>query len=331
MSLHHPDTALVTSLVEDAVTAPSMHNAQPWRFLHHAGGDTVEIYGDPGRTMPRGDPRLRALHLGVGAAVFSLRVGAAWRGWSTSVRLLPDRENPWFLAEVTLRRATDPGEPDGLALLRPALRRRHTSRHPFSEERVPGPVLDRLRSAALLEGAQLLVPGPWHTDILRDLVRDAELSEAMDAGLRAEIAGWTRVRDREEDGPSDGIPSYALGPRQHGVSAPVREFDPTGRIPGRPAASFEERPQIVILGTGDDRPADWLRAGQALQRVLLQATLDGLATSPISQPLEWPDLRETARAPHSEMGYVHMLVRLGYGPAGAPTGRRPVAEVLEFV
>ncbi|MZE55277.1 nitroreductase, partial [Streptomyces sp. SID5770] len=29
-----PTRALVASLVEDAVTAPSMHNAQPWRFVH---------------------------------------------------------------------------------------------------------------------------------------------------------------------------------------------------------------------------------------------------------------------------------------------------------
>ncbi|MET9730235.1 nitroreductase family protein [Streptomyces sp. NPDC006458] len=331
MTLHSPGTALVTSLVEDATTAPSMHNAQPWRFLHRVAGDTIEVYADPARSMPRADPRHRALHLGVGAAVFNLRVGAAWRGWSASVRPLPDAENPWFLAEVTLRRATDPGESDDLAALRPALWRRHTSRHPFSDERIPDAILDRLRSAALLEGAHLLLPGPWHTDTLRGLVHDAELSEAMDAALRAEITNWTRLQDRRGDGPADGIPSYAFGPRQHGVSAPVRDFDMPRRVTGRSTADFEQRPQIVILGTADDRPLDWLRAGQAMQRVLLQATFDGLATSPISQPLEWPELRETARDPRSAMGFVQMLIRLGYGPVGEATPRRPVADVLNLV
>ncbi|MFE1441095.1 Acg family FMN-binding oxidoreductase [Streptomyces sp. NPDC058739] len=330
MALHSPDTALVTSLVEDATTAPSMHNAQPWRFLHHVAGDTVEVHADPARAMPRADPRHRALHLGVAAAVFNLRVGAAWRGWSVSVRPLPDPQNPWFLAELTLRRATDPGESDDLAALHPVLRRRHTSRHPFSDERVPDAVLDRLRSAALLEGAHLLVPGPWHTDTLRGLVHDAELSEAMDAALRAEIAGWTRQRTRRDDY-GDGIPSYAFGPRQRGVGAPVRDFDMTRQVAGRAAAHFESRPQIVILGTGLDRPLDWLRAGQAMERVLLQATLDGLATSPISQPLEWPELRETARDPRSAMGFVQMLIRLGHGPAGEATPRRPVSDVLDLM
>ncbi|MYV65527.1 nitroreductase, partial [Streptomyces sp. SID2131] len=48
--------ALVASLVEDAVTAPSMHNAQPWRFVHRTAADTVELYGDPSREMPHADP-----------------------------------------------------------------------------------------------------------------------------------------------------------------------------------------------------------------------------------------------------------------------------------
>ncbi|MFJ5775184.1 Acg family FMN-binding oxidoreductase [Streptomyces sp. NPDC093094] len=331
MALTVPGTALVTALVEDAVTAPSMHNAQPWRFLHRAGGDTVEVHGDPARTMPRADPVRRALHLGVAAAVFNLRVGAAARGWSASVRLLPDADDPWFLAQVALRPATDPGEPDDLAALHPALRLRHTSRHPFSEERVPGPVLDGLRCAALLEGAHLTVPGPWHLGTLRTLVHDAELSEAMDAGLRTEIAGWTRGRTDGTEDAADGIPSSALGPRQYGVSAPVRDFDTSRRTAGRTAARFEQWPQIVILGTEEDRPADWMRAGQAMQRVLLRATLDGLATSPMSQPLEWPELRPTARDPLSPIGHVHMLIRLGYGPAGEATPRRPAGDVLDLV
>ncbi|MFF0562000.1 nitroreductase, partial [Streptomyces sp. NPDC004266] len=34
---------LVTSLVEDAVTAPSMHNAQPWKFVHRTGPGIIEL------------------------------------------------------------------------------------------------------------------------------------------------------------------------------------------------------------------------------------------------------------------------------------------------
>ncbi|MFJ5830628.1 Acg family FMN-binding oxidoreductase [Streptomyces sp. NPDC093089] len=331
MTLHRPDAALVTSLVEDSVTAPSLQNAQPWRFLHRVNGETIEVYGDPARTLPEADPQHRALHLGCGAAVLNMRVGAAWRGWGTSVRHLPDPDSPLFLAEVTLHKATDPVMDDALAVLQPVLRRRRTSRFPYTDERVPQAVLDALRSAALLEGSRLLTPGPWHTDTVLDLVHDSELFEAMDTGLRAELASWVHTGAGRPGSVPEGIPPYAIGPRKHGTSAPVREFDAPRRVTGRESARFEERPQILLLGTEDDRPADWLRAGQAMQRVLLQAALDGLATSVISQPLEWPELRAVTRDPRSTVGYVHMIIRIGYGPAGQATPRRPVADVLDFV
>ncbi|MEV4947123.1 nitroreductase [Streptomyces sp. NPDC053755] len=328
MSTAELDAAVVTSLVEDAVTAPSMHNAQPWRFVHRTGGASLALYGDPDRSLPFADADHRALHLGCGAALFNLRVSAADKGWSPEVRLLPDPEDPWYLADVALRRT---GSPDhALADLHPAIRRRHTSRFPFSDERIPAPILDGLGAAALLEGCRLITPGAWHADAVMGLVRDAEMLEAASEAVRAEIAGWTRTEDAGEGPANEGIPAGAMGPRQYGVSAPVRDFDSRRRVADRAAAVFESHPQIALLGTVEDSPADWLRAGQAMQRVLLQATLDGLATSLMSQPLEWPELRRSVRDPSSAVGFVHMVFRLGYGPRGDATPRRPVADVLSL-
>ncbi|MGW0030504.1 Acg family FMN-binding oxidoreductase [Streptomyces sp. NPDC003314] len=323
-----PTRTLVASLVEDAVTAPSMHNAQPWRFVHRADTDTVELYGDPAREMPRADPDRRALHLGCGAALFGLRVAAAHRGLGAEVRSLPDPEDPWHLADVRLDGAV--GTDEDLAALRPALAERHTSRFPFTEERVPAEILDGLRAAALLEGCRLVVPGDWHTEAVMGLVHASEMFEAADARVRAEIAAWTRTGEAGEDARTEGIPSYALGPRQYDVTSPVRDFDPPRRVPERGAARFERDPQIALLGTAGDTPREWLAAGQALQRVLLRATLDGLATSLTSQPLEWPELRPLARDPLSTTGFVQMVLRFGYGPRGRATPRRPVSEVLAF-
>ncbi|MEW1700401.1 MULTISPECIES: Acg family FMN-binding oxidoreductase [unclassified Streptomyces] len=314
---------LVTSLVEDAVTAPSMHNAQPWRFVLREASGTVELHGDPARGMSRQDPDHRALHLGCGAALFGLRVAAAHRGLRPVVRLLPSPADPWHLADV---RFDGPGDADGdLDVLHAALALRHTSRFPFTEERIPVELLDGLCAAARLEDCHLVVPDAWHTDTVMDLVHVSALFEAADDAVRAEIAAWTRAETS-----ADGIPSYAFGPRQYDVTAPVRDFDASRGTPGRSSARFERKPQIALLGTADDTPRSWLESGQALQRVLLRATLDGLATSLMSQPLEWPELRFDARDPLSMMGYVHMVIRLGYGPSGRATPRRPVSEVLAF-
>ncbi|MFC7975874.1 Acg family FMN-binding oxidoreductase [Streptomyces cinereoruber] len=323
-----PTRALVASLVEDAVTAPSMHNAQPWRFVHRAASDTVELYGDPTREMPHADPDHRALHLGCGAALFGLRVAAAHHGLGAGVRLLPDPGDPWHLADVRLEGGA--GADEEPAELWPALAERHTSRFPFTEERIPDEILDGLRAAAILEGCRLVVPGDWHTEAVMGLVHASEMFEAADASVRAELARWTRTGAADEDAGTEGIPSYALGPRQYDVTSPVRDFDSPRRVSDRGAARFERDPQIALLGTVRDAPREWLAAGQALHRVLLRATLDGLATSLMSQPLEWPELRHLARDPLSTTSFVQMVIRMGYGPRGRATPRRPVSEVLGF-
>ncbi|WOX26505.1 nitroreductase [Streptomyces sp. HUAS YS2] len=318
-------------MIEDAITAPSMHNAQPWKFVHRTDTDTIELHGDPSREMPREDPDHRAIHLGCGAALFNLRVSAAHHGRKSAPRLLPDPDDPWHLADVRIQWVRQAAVDDRLAALRPALRIRHTSRFPFTDEQIPSEILDGLRAAALLEGCHLVLPGAWHTDTVMHLVHTSQLFEAADASVRAEIASWIRTDAGDESGGAEGIPSAALGPRQYDVTSPVRDFDSSRHVTERPSARFENHPRIALLGTAEDTPMDWLRAGQAMQRVLLRATLDGLSTSLTSQPLEWPELRADARDPASTAGYVHMVIRLGYGPRGGATPRRPASEVLTFV
>ncbi|MGW1892521.1 Acg family FMN-binding oxidoreductase [Streptomyces sp. NPDC002004] len=319
-------SSVVTALVQDATAAPSLHNAQPWSFRFLRDRGTLQLYADPSRALPVIDPAGRGLHLGCGAALFNLRVAAVAAGREPATRLLPDAGDPELLAEVDLSHAAGDGT---LALFHPAIHRRHTSRHPFLEDEIPDVLRDGLCGAAVLEGARLVFPDAWHARSVLELVHDAEGREAVDTAVRGEADRWLRTDPSTVA--SEGIPAEAFGPRQHGSTSPVRDFGAGRTVPGRGWAPFEKRPQIAILGTVHDRPDDWLRAGQALERVLLQATLDGLVASLTSQPLEWPELRWTVRDPGSAMGHVQMVIRLGYGPEGHPTPRRPVEEVLDIV
>ena len=74
--------------------------------------------------------------------------------------------------------------------------------------------------------------------------------------------------------------------------------------------------------------ADWLRAGAALQRLWLTATLRGLAVTPMTQLTEISKLRELL-ADSSTHYVAQSVLRIGYplSPALA-TPRRPLAEVL---
>ncbi|WP_175407707.1 Acg family FMN-binding oxidoreductase [Streptomyces sp. TRM64462] len=331
MSPHPLDEPTVKALVADAVAAPSMHNAQPWKFRFDRAGGTFHVRSDPERGLPRADPAGRALHIGCGAALFNLRVAAAHAGWEPSTRLLPDPADPRLLATVELTGPVRPGT--DLAELYPAIHRRHTSRYPFSEEEPPEAIRDGLRGAALLEGARLVFPASWHVESVLDLVHDAEGRDALgdaETGLDADTARWTHTDAGTSDTAPDGIPAYAFGPGKHGGKAPVRDFAGRRPVPGRGTATFESHPHLALLGTAGDQPRDWLIAGQAMERVLLQATLDGLATSLTSHALEWPELRWAVRDPQSAMGFVQMVLRLGYGETGPATPRRPVDEVLDI-
>ncbi|RMB85196.1 Acg family FMN-binding oxidoreductase [Streptomyces shenzhenensis] len=329
MTAHPLDTNAVTALVAAATAAPSLHNAQPWRFRFLRRSGVLRLYADLERGLPRTDPERRGLHLGCGAALCNLRVAAAAAGHAAVVRLLPDPADAELLAEVELDRAA-PGDAS-LAQLQPAIRRRHCSRLPFRAEEIPAAVTQRLCEAARAEGAQLLFPSAWHVRSVLELVRDAEGREALDPDLRGETARWARTEPSGGAEPADGIPAEAFGPRPRSGAASVRDFAVGRSTHGRGWAAFEENPHLALLGTASDLPADWLRAGQALERVLLRATTDGLVASVTSQPLEWEELRWAVRDPVSAMAQVQMVLRLGYGPAGHPSPRRPVTDVLEVL
>ncbi|KUO08246.1 Acg family FMN-binding oxidoreductase [Streptomyces sp. DSM 15324] len=318
----------VTALVHDAAAAPSMHNAQPWRFRYLRHSRTFELRADFERTMPHADPDTRALHLGCAAALLNLRVAVAHEGLRPETVLLPDLADRALLARV---RPTDGGEGErDLGALHPAIHRRHTSRHPFEEREIPDAVREALVAAARAEGATLTFPTGWHLRQVLELFREAEARNRTDRGSDQDLIRWTRGDAVSVGSAGEGVPRWAYGPRMRGGRAPMRDFAGSRPTAGREAADFEQSPQLALVSTVHDRREDWLRAGQAMERVLLLATLHGLSASFATQPLEWTDLRWPLRDPATGTGPTQVVLRLGYGPRGPATPRRDVSRVLDI-
>ncbi|MFI0819357.1 Acg family FMN-binding oxidoreductase [Streptomyces sp. NPDC021098] len=328
MRVRPPSDEVVTALVRDATAAPSMHNAQPWRFRYVRGSRVFHVRGDLRGALPHSDPEQRALHIGCGAALMNLRAAVAHEGWGATTRLLPDPADPMLLATVTLTGPLDGGDDDPASLY-PAVHTRHTSRYPFAETAIPEPVCTALADAACREHVSLSFASGWHLRSVLDLALEAEARNLTDPGVAADLARFTRRADDPRPA-AEGVPEHAFGPRRGIGKAPVRDFAGGKPVPGRPTADFETTPHLALLSTGRDRAEDWLRTGQAMERVLLRATLEGLAASFVTQALEWRDLRWPLRDPVSGAAYVQMVLRLGYGPPGARTPRRPIHEVLDI-
>lgn len=328
VSQHPPSEERVAALIHDAAAAPSMHNAQPWRFRYYRGTRTFEVLADFERAMPHSDPDTRGLHLGCGAALLNLRVAVIHEGWHPEARLLPDPTDPTLLASVRLTGSA--GDESDLGALYPAIHQRHSSRYPFEETEIPEAVREALGAAAREEGAALSFLTSWHLQDVLELIQEAEARNITDPGSDQDLAQWTRTDAPSVHTADDGVPQYAFGPRKRGGRAPMRDFAGTRHVAGREAADFERNPQLALVSTVHDRPEDWLRAGQAMERVLLLATHKGLSSSFATQPFEWTDLRWPLRDPASGTGYQQLLLRLGYGPKGPRTPRRPVPEVLDI-
>jgi nitroreductase len=126
-----------------------------------------------------------------------------------------------------------------------------------------------------------------------------------------------------------------MGARAARAGVMLRQFagptlhEPPQSLPGGDDAV------VIALGTRADDEMARLRAGEATSLVLLSATAMGLASSPLTKPLEIPLTREAMRADvFGTSGYPQMLLRVGWAPVNAdplPSApRRPLSEVVDW-
>ena len=268
----------MTDLVAAATMAPSMHNTQPWRFRLEPASQTIGLYADPARMLRLGDPDGRALHIACGAALFNLRLAAAVAGRQPGFRLLPDPGQPLLLATVRLAGRCR-AQPDELEL-HEAIPARRTNRSPFSTGRCRrvcspnwlGPRGWRARSCI---SRTIRRPSAcWNWPGTPSVPCSAILPTAAPPAGQA-ARGIVRA-SRTRSWP----PTTPAGPPRCATSRP----------PGRSAMPGlrTSRSWLCCPRTSAGR-ADWLRAGQALERVWLTATVRGLEVSPLTQPLETAD------------------------------------------
>jgi nitroreductase len=303
-----------------AIAAPSVHNTQPWLFRRH--GNAVDVLVDRRRQLRVLDPNGREMFVSVGAAVFNLRVALRAHGWQAEAAVTPEPAEPDLAAWVTALRPVA-ATPAATALAE-AIPRRHTNRRPFADTPVPAAVLAELADAASAEDAALLVADRAVRDGVLSLTRTAENRMRRDGRYRAELAKWTTPPGI---GRRDGVPREAFGPRDTDAALPLRDLAFGHRAPTA-VVEFEPDPTILLLFTREDTPGDWVRAGMALQRVLLTATVRGLAATPLTQLTEVPRLRELLADPAGGQ-VVQTVLRIGYPiTSAAATPRRPLAEVL---
>ncbi|MFY9932813.1 MAG: hypothetical protein WAK82_32900 [Streptosporangiaceae bacterium] len=308
-------------LIGLAGRAPSVHNTQPWRF--RIKEDSIELRADVSRRL-QVDPDGREMLISCGAALYGLRLAIGSLGYRPVVELLPKPGPGRLLARVRLGHPElMPGEKQ--KMLR-AMSHRHTHRGPFEPEPLPTGLLESLRQDAEAEGAVLSVIGsePARSE-LATIVAAAAARQDSDRQARGEIWLWTR-------GPGsparDGVPAYAF-PAPSGYQPgriPQRDFD-LGRDIGGLTTDGPAAAVAAVLCTPGDDQCHWLRAGQALYRLLLRASCRWVFADLNTQPLEEAVTRARITEALDLPGSPQMLLQLGVSRISRVTARRSVADL----
>lgn len=311
----------VAYLLAMAARAPSILNSQPWLF--RVTERAIDLYPDPARKL-RADLTGREMLISCGAALFGLRLAIRSLGYHPQVTLLPDPDRPSLLARVRLGER----EPitDAERAMLDALPHRHTHRGPFSGQPLPRGLLIGLQHDAVVEHASLALLDRTHDyDQLATIVAQSARSQTADEAARGDARRWVRKPGSLD---RDGVPARAV-PRPGGRPGRLAQRDlDLGRGIGQLSADGPPPAATAVLLTSADTRADWLRAGQALHRILVDAAAQWVFASLYSQPLETPPVRALIRSRLSLPGAPQLLLQFGVAQTAEATARRPASQIL---
>jgi hypothetical protein len=318
---------IATYVVTAAVWAPSVHNTQPWRFS--SSGQQISLYADTERQLRLADPDGREMMISCGAALFTARLALRSLGCLPETQVLPDPGQPLLVARVRWGRRAARTEFE--QRLFGQVRQRRTHRGGFDPVPLPSGLLAALREGAARYGAMLrIVADDGRRAALAAAVQEAELIQRRDSERVRELARWVSAPGTAR---ADGVPpvSYPARVEHTDPDFPGRDFA-RGHgwgVPPLSTASLVRSAGVVgLLTTAQDRPPDWVNAGQALQRILLTASTAGIAAALHSQPLELGWLRESIRTQLSDGACPQLILRFGAVIQAADSVRRPPDDIL---
>ena len=311
-------------LLRYAVLAPSNRNTQPWAFQITVEG--VEVFADYTRRLLIIDPDDRELLMSVGAAVTNLRVAAAHFGFVTSVRYGTRPEESVPVAFITVRETCGPDR--SLASLFGAITQRHTNRARFDRKPIAPRSLSSVCDVLDLYPDMLQLILPYENRRAAELIEYADRLQMTRPAVRAEMAEWIRADDGLH---TDGISADSIGFPQllaAGASWFVRQFN-VGAWHGALERRLAESASALLIVSAHDDRASLLRAGEALEHLLLTITNVGLQYSFFNQPIEAATVRERVQMLAGSRTPAQLIVRIGSAPpVDQAMPRRPVGSVV---
>ena len=308
----------LTFLVRYARIAPSSHNTQPWTFDIEPG--RITLHTDAARWLRIADRDRRELHVSIGCALENLLVAAEHYGFAHRTQYRPAKS-----AEDTLTVTVDlspGGTPssyrDGLL---DAIPRRHTNHKVYDGTHPSDEDLERLRERVVEAGVRVFLTNDSDTKRTVDaLIARANAIQFADPEWREELGYWLGMGVFGTSWITSKMSQLAVTHLNLSTSTTKHDSD-----------LLQSAPFLGVIATVDNQPTAQVHAGQALERIWLQATALGLDLHPMNQILQVPDVKqEVVPLLPSQNQSPQIAFRLGYAtePEETSTPRRDMSELI---
>ncbi|MBN4926052.1 NAD(P)H nitroreductase [Hoyosella rhizosphaerae] len=309
-------------LVGFATRAPSIHNTQPWTV--GVADNAITVFADPERQMRAADPSGRQMIISCGAFVHHLDVVLHNAGFDTAIHRFPNTDDTTHVATIELKPARYIDEK--YRSLAGAVTERRSDRRPL------GPLSDEavetLTTAFHDDSVSAVAITGGGTDLFRQASELAIENRLGDENYLRELNWWSGHYRLFE-----GVPRSALVSSATQQTVPSNREFPVGTLDAD--RKVEDEASLLVLSTSSDDQTHWLRSGEAMSAIMLDATVSRLGCCPVTHVTELDESRaliRSAAAESSEMyRYPQAVIRVGErrdDSAPPASGRRPVDEII---
>jgi hypothetical protein len=280
-----------TRIIELAMTAPNVDNAQPFYFRWE--GESLSVFRDEHRDRQRGNAGNYVSMVGLGCLVECITIAAAGEGYQAGVDFRYDPENlnaPWITI-VFHPNSTEPGE------LLPGLELRCSDRREYQGGDLSDPVFEQVSAdAARFQKCGLYFRDPTDQKLIDYILRCEEFLWA-DKQVLPEMLSWVRWSQREVDRTRDGVPWQSLGVN-YLVSRLMRwvaksaRFRNLARRTGGPlraqqksmAANIRSSAALGCITVQDAKPKTMFQLGRLFLRAWVRLNMAGFSVQVIANP-----------------------------------------------
>jgi hypothetical protein len=278
-------------ILELAMTAPNVDNAQPFYFRWE--GDRLLVFCDEARDRRRGNPGNYVSMVGLGCLAECIAIAAGGEGLSTDIDFTYEMgylDGPWLV--ITFR--PGPAEPDELL---PGLKLRCSDRRQYQGGDLSDQVFEQVMlDADQFRGCSLYFQDPSDQELL-DYVLRCEGFLWADEHILPEMLSWVRWTQEEARRTRDGVPWQSLGvsfltSRLMRLVAKSERFRQLARRSGGPLrsqrrtleAQLRSSAALGCISVRDNRLETMLGLGRLFLRTWVRLNMSGFGVQVMANP-----------------------------------------------